>query len=124
MISDKKLTYFSLAISIIGFLAMVSITLGIEPRQVAVSEITSETIGQEIITQGMIGSYFTNEGNVFIELKNRTSMKIVMFSREAGKQPWVYDLRKGDLIAVQGKVQVYKNELEIIANKISAISLP
>ncbi|MBI2233374.1 MAG: OB-fold nucleic acid binding domain-containing protein [Candidatus Aenigmarchaeota archaeon] len=123
MISDKKLIYISLIISMVGFLSMVAITMAIEPRYVSVSQITSEMTGQEITTRGIIDSYFTNEGNVFITLKNRTSVKVVMFSREAGKQPWVYDLRKGDSIAVEGKVQIYKNELEIVADKITAISL-
>lgn len=124
MISDKKLIYISLIISVVGFLSMVAITVGIEPKYVPVSHVTSEMTGQEIITQGTIDSYFTNEGNVFIELKNRTSIKVVMFSREANNQPWIYDLRKGDSIAVEGKVQIYKNELEIVADKITAISLP
>lgn len=123
MISDKRLIYLSLAVSVAGLISLAALTITIEPKRVKISEITSETIGQETVAEGLIGSYFAKDGHVFITLEDKASIKVVMFLREAEKQPWVYDLRKGDAIEVTGRVQLYKNELEIVASSIRVSKL-
>lgn len=111
----------SLAMAVAGLVALFIITLSIEPREITVSEISSELSGQVVVASGTISSYFSKEGNVFITLEDGASIKVVMFSRDAQKQPWVYDLRKGDSISVQGRVQLYKNELEIVAESVKVV---
>lgn len=118
MISDKSLFRVSLAVAAAGLLALVAITLVIEPKEMKIRDITGSAAGQSVSVKGVVDSYLTKDGNVFITLNDSAAIKIVVFSREAAKQPWVYDLKKGDIISAAGKVQVYRNELEIVAEKI------
>lgn len=112
----------SLAVAAAGLVFLFLITISIEPMQAKISEVSSDLVGRDIVVKGKIDSYFTKEGNVFITLEEGAKIKVVMFSREAQKQPWVYDLQKGDSVFVEGRVQLYKNELEIVANTIKVFN--
>lgn len=114
-ISDKKLTYISLLVSVAGLIMLVVITTGIEPKEIAISQISSELSGQDVDVRGIVISVFSENGNIHLVLGDSAKIRVVMFSSDAGKQPWVYDIQKGDRISVIGKVQIYRNELEILA---------
>ena len=72
-----------------------------------------------MILNGTIASVNENNGNVFIGLQDGTGdIPVVMFERTARNQQ-VYELEKNDEIIVKGQVNIYKSELEIIANSIT-----
>ena len=121
MISDKSLFRLSLCAAAAGLFALVAVAILIEPKHVAIAEITESDAGGLVVVRGEISSYSSKDENVFITLNDSAAIRIVLFSREAGKQPWVYDLKKRDAISVQGRVQVYRGELEIVAEKITKI---
>lgn len=121
MISDRNLAAVSLAVAAAGLISLLIITLAIEPKEVAIKDISGGMTGQQVVVRGNIASYRAADGNVFITLKDGEGIKVVMFSREAQKQPWVYGLKKGDYVSAHGRVQLYKNELEIVAETIKAM---
>lgn len=119
-ISDKKLTYISLLVSVAGLIMLVLITTSIEPKEIAISQISGELSGQDVDVRGIVISVFSENGNIHLMLGDSAKIRVVMFSSDAEKQPWVYDIQKGDRISVIGKVQIYRNELEILAKTMKA----
>lgn len=118
MISDEKLARISLAAAIAGLvLLFIAVSLA-QPENVAISQITNSYSGRNVIVDGTVKSYSTSEGNIFIKLEDGTgNITAVMFERAARGQT-IPLLQKGDNATVQGQVNVYKNEPEIIASSI------
>lgn len=118
MISDSRLMKLSLAVSVIGIVVLFFIVQLTEPLVVKITEINEAMNGQNIITNGTVSSFFTKDGNVFFTLSDNGEIKVVMFKRDAEKIENSYELKNGDKIRVSGKVSIYSDELEIIAERI------
>ena len=116
--NDKKLTVYSLVVALVGLTMLAFLVLTLQPKELKISEIDDRLSGTEVVVKGTITSFSSKDGNVFLTLDDGEKISVVMFSREAGKQSFVYDLQEGDFISVEGEVQLYKNELEIVAAKI------
>lgn len=118
MISDEKLAKLSLVLAAAGIVSIyLSIAL-IGPQETAIGEIDTTDIGKQVSVAGTVNSFNTKDGNIFITLGDGTgNITIVMFERTARGQR--IELNEHDYIEVEGQVNVYKNELEIIANSIS-----
>ncbi len=120
MISDSQLMKLSFAIAVIGVLSLFVIVQLIEPLSVRIGEINEGMSGQLIMTEGTVSSLSTVNGNVFLTLSDNGEIKVVIFSKDAGKNN-AYELKNNDKIRIEGRVSIYENELEIIAEKIEKI---
>ncbi len=118
MISDKKLMQLSLATAVIGIIALYVLVSVVQPKAAAIAGL-KDMAGQNVLVSGVVTGYMESKGTVFITLENNSSIKVVMFANDAEKYPDVYKIKEGDNATVKGKVQYYKNELEIIAKHIS-----
>lgn len=121
MISDAQLMRVSLIISVIGIIALFLIVQFIEPAKVRVSEIDDSMNGQIIATEGMIKEMTKMGGNFFITLYDEKDIAVVMFKIQAEKNDFVYQMKNGDWIRVEGKVAIYRGDLEIIAENIKKL---
>lgn len=122
MISDTKLKKISLAVAIIGVGMIYAVTLLIGHQEMQIRAITEDDVGRRVAVNGTVETYRSSEGNVFIKLNDGTgNITVVMFERTARNQQDIYNLKKGDKITVEGQVNVYKNELEIISNSITKV---
>ena len=92
----------------------------IETLFVRIGDINEAMSGQIIITEGMVTSLSTKDGNVFLTLSGNGTIDVVIFSKDAGKNN-AYKLKINDKIRIGGRVSIYENELEIIAEKIEKI---
>lgn len=120
MISDQKLTKISLFTALIGIVMIYVVTVFVGPQNMSIKDIKESDVGKQVTLNGTVFSMSENNGNVFIDLQDSTgNITVVMFERTARGQKNVYTLKNDDKIIVEGQVNVYKNELEIIANKIS-----
>lgn len=119
MISDKNLGKLSLLAAIIGIVMIYVATIIAGPLAMKIGDITDRDAGKNVVVNGTVTSYNVNNGNIFIRLSDDTgNITVVMFEREARGQP---KLNSDDIIVVEGQVNIYKSELEIIAKSIRVI---
>lgn len=119
MIDDENLKRISLILAVIGIIMIYVVTLFIEPQQVSIKDLTENDVGKNVVVNGTIISYSINNENIFIKLTDGTgNITVVMFERTARGQ-LVYDMKEGGFVSVAGKVNIYKSELEIVANSIN-----
>jgi len=121
MISDSQLMKLSLAIAVIGIIILFFIVQLTELLVVRITEINEAMSGQNIITEGKVSSFSTKEGHIFLTLSDEREIKIVMFKDRAEENEIAYELKNDDKIRVEGKVSIYRDELEVIAEKIERI---
>lgn len=118
MINDSKIKKISLVITVIG-LVMIYAASTYTTNVMQIKDITRSSQGQIIGINGTVTSFSTTNGNIFMNVDDGSgNMTVVMFERTARNQD-IYKLKEGDNIEVHGQVNVYKNELEIIANSVS-----
>jgi len=122
MISDSSLQKVSLILAITGIIALLLISQGIEPRSVAIGDITSNLIGYQVSASGYVKDFYWHDGHFFATLsENREQIKIVMFERDAKKFPALSNVSKNSNLLVMGSVNEYEGELEIVAKEIKII---
>ncbi len=110
---DETLLKLSIFASVIGILLIVFITQTMEVKAVKISDIKKSMSGDKIITYGYVNSVYEKSGNMFINIAdNASEILVVAFKNH-------FNIKKGDYIKVKGKVNIYKNRLEIIADSIN-----
>ena len=103
----------------LGLVVLFFVTLYIKPLEVHTTDITKDMISHEVIISGSVKSYYNKDGTIFIVLEDKfDEIDVVLFENTAKRLPVAHQLKKGDNITVQGKLDEYKGELEIIANNI------
>lgn len=118
MMSDSQLIKISFLIALIGLACLFALYVVLEPEHLTIKDITLSNIGHEVVVTGSISSIAVNNDHVFITLSdNSSSIKVVVFANTAKNHPEIYNLTSG-VLTIQGKVDNYKGELEIVANKI------
>lgn len=111
MISDKTLMRISLAVAATGIAALYVLVVVTEPVKAQISELKP---GQNVLVSGVVSDYRESNGNIFFTLENSSTIKVVMFAPDA-RTP---QIKNNDSITVSGKVQYYRNYLELIARRI------
>ncbi len=125
MITDEQIRKVALVMAIVGVAGIVVISQYTGPEKLKANAVTEGKIGRLVEISGMIASYFSKDGHVFIDLQDETGLvQIVMFERTARGQKGVYELKKGDDVTVTGKVLLYKSEIEVQADKIEIVQPP
>jgi exonuclease VII large subunit len=125
--NENQLLRISFVGTITGLIFLYFIVSQVAYDHVKIDEITGNTIGRMIETEGIVsGLYFHKNGHVFFDLaagddKVRTviwenivdelSLKGVDFSK----------MKNGVKLSIKGSVELYKGELEIIAKSIKFI---
>ena len=88
------------------------------PETVKIGSINDDYIGHIVSIPGEIEKIKINDGTVFINLVDSTgNIDVVVFENTA-KGEKINGLEKGQNITVIGKVEFYKNGLEIVASSI------
>jgi exonuclease VII large subunit len=120
MISDSQLIRLSFAIAVAGVVVLFFVVQLTEPLAVRIVEINEAMSGQSVITNGTVSSLSIKDGNIFFTLSDEEAIKVVIFKKDAEKNE-AYQLENGDKIRVEGKVSIYRDELEIVVEKIENI---
>lgn len=121
MLSERSLYRISFFLAIAGIVAVFLVSSGIEPQEIRISKITGDFLGRTVSVSGIIGDkpYWHEDGHLFFTLSDGPwEMKVVFFESAAKKLPGLKNLSKGMNVTVTGKVNEYKNELEIVGNEI------
>lgn len=116
--NEEGVIKFSLIISIIGIIIIYVMALVIEPPLVKISELTNEMSGEHVKVCGKINSKYTSEkGTFFSKIKDEKELSVVFF-KENAEGLNAYDLENGEEVCIEGNIEIYKNELEIIGSKL------
>jgi exonuclease VII large subunit len=114
MPSDKMLMYMSLSLTIIGLTALSIIAYTSEPPYMPVSSISDALVGRVVLVRGVV-SNISVSNNLFFTLSDSSgSIHVVSFSK-------IYNISESSPAEVIGKVSLYKEKYEIVAEKIKAI---
>ncbi|MBI2172748.1 MAG: hypothetical protein HYT73_00870 [Candidatus Aenigmarchaeota archaeon] len=111
MMEDRMIKIISLSLAVIGIAGLAIISVQNDYSPTKIYEISDEMIGKNIIVNGTVLSSRISDGNSFMYIEDLGTIKIVMFNAKIRA-----DI--GDKATVYGRVNVYKNELEIVAEKI------
>ncbi len=118
MISDRKLIRISLLVAVIGIACIYLVTFFIGPESRTIASITENDAGKHIIVNATVLEKRVKDGNVFLDLGDGTgNITAVMFERTA-RGTDIYAVKEGDDILINGQINIYKDELEIIANSV------
>jgi len=113
---EKNILIISILISILGIILLLLISLTFQPKQIKIKQINSEMLNQKVKVSGKV-----------ISLKNYDNFQLITLNDSSGKITIInnnpINLTKNQNIIVQGKVEEYKNQLEINAIKINVLSL-
>ena len=121
MISDKNLKVLSFCISLVGIIIIYIVSVLTGQIFVEIGTVTESDIGKYVAINGTITSLSTNNGNVFIEINDNTgNITAVIFERTA-RTVDIYNFKEGDTVFVEGQINIYKGELEIVANSIKLV---
>lgn len=118
MISDKQLTRVSLTITILGIISLFIFSMFSNYRKVEISSIDYNLLGQKIQIFGIVDNDPKLSKNTLLFVvsdENNRKINAVMFNVKE------IPIKKGDKILIFGEVAEYKNELEIIVNKIEIL---
>ena len=118
MISDKKISLISLIITLIGIFFLFIFSYFVEYKELEISSIDYSSIGMNVKVVGYVKNEPILKNNVLlfsISDKSNKSINVVMFDVKQ------FNISKDDLVLVIGKIEEYKNELEIVAKSIKKI---
>ena len=112
---DKKLTKLSLILSLVGLILIYYITTVIEVKAFAISDIDKSMIDRDVKVSGEIANVIKTDKVLILLVKDESSsISVVSFDPEE-----IPKIKEGQFIEVTGKVALYKNKLEIIADSIN-----
>ncbi len=115
MLTEKHIAVASLLLAIVGTGLLFLFNQAIEPREVRIEEIGRGLVGERVSVVGKVNWAMERENFVLFTLDDGAKIKAIKFN--PSKEEKVI-ARKDSFVLVTGKVQLYKNELEIVAEEI------
>ena len=108
----------SIVIAVVGIIALFFIT---QYNSETITKIKDLKTGQTSKITGMITSvYVSTDDHVFLKVADNTG-EISVIAFKSSNIDTAYDLENGDQVSVLGRVDEYKDKLEIIAKEISKV---
>lgn len=102
----------ALCLSLIGMFLLIMIVQFSEPQQTKVI-LVGDNIGKQVLISGEVTRATQKEDASFLTITDKTaSIKVVAFGP-------VEKLEKGTFVEVVGRVEIYEDELEIVAEQIT-----
>lgn len=106
----------SIVIAVVGVLGLYFFTS--MPQKISDIREMPEYLGERITVRGNVEKYYVSkDGHVFFDIRDDSGIAKSVVFRNSNIEA-AYTMKEGDKITVVGKVQEYKNDLEIIVSKI------
>ena len=112
---QEKIALIALLASIAGILFLLAMAQSIKPTEMKIQEVGFEEEGLLVKLNARIEEFSQRQGIAFMQLYDGTG-KIKAIAFKAEKFP---ELGKGMLAGFEGKIQVYKGELELVVEKVN-----
>jgi exonuclease VII large subunit len=113
---DKKFLFISLMLSLIGLFALVLIATFSAPPVMQIEDLEN-SIGKVVAIKADVAGISYKPDVVFLNLGDSSGEIKAVFFGDPG-----FDLIRGDEVAVKGKVQVYRGDLEIVIQELRCLS--
>ncbi|MEM5801899.1 MAG: OB-fold nucleic acid binding domain-containing protein [Candidatus Aenigmatarchaeota archaeon] len=128
VLSRKKLILISSLASVLGLLLIYAASIFSQPKEISLEEISSELIGKTISTSGyIISKRVSPDGHIFLTIsQNKAKIQVPLFAnflekmREENRNT---NFKVGQKIFVEGIVDEYKGQLQIIPRKVSDVRI-
>lgn len=106
----KKLNfgYFVIIISIIGIIILYLISTQTKPKEISISEVENYE-GKYVIVEGVVTDVYTMKTKSKLYTIREDNSTVLVFVEKISK-----DIEIGDKIKVEGKVQKYQDDFEIV----------
>ncbi|MFH1391362.1 MAG: hypothetical protein ABIH20_03570 [Candidatus Diapherotrites archaeon] len=111
-----KTKIIGLGLALLGILVLAMVLP--EEKNLRVTEIKQEHIGENVKIIGIIKELKIRNGNVFFYLENEGRIKSVYFQP---KTEQMLLLKENETVKATAKISLYKNELELIVEKVERI---
>ncbi len=115
MLGEKHLAISSLACAAFGITMLFLLNEAIEPRELSVREINESLVGERVSVAGRVDWALEKDNFILFTLNDGAKIKAIKFSPSWEERGLA---GKGSYVTVVGKVQLYKNEIEIVAEEI------
>ncbi|MDI6798857.1 MAG: OB-fold nucleic acid binding domain-containing protein [Candidatus Aenigmarchaeota archaeon] len=109
----------------LGLILIYLAASNIQPREVRLSEITSELIGRTVTTSGkIIYKSFHPAGHIFLTVSDgKGKLQVPLFAGFVNKLDDADDFKKGIKIEVTGLVEEYRGSLQVVPRKVGDIKI-
>jgi len=111
------LTKLCIISSIIGIILLIVISNKLDIPTSTISSISKESINKQIKVKGTVKNIIDKENLIMLNLKDKSSqIKVVLFNTN---KP---NIKKNSFVEISGKVSLYEDEFEIIADSVKIIN--
>ena len=112
MLQQEKISRIALCVSVTGLALLFAFAEGFEPRTAKIREINESLLGWHVKLNAKVASSYQKDSTLFMQLYDGTGkIKAVLFKPSREQQALI---GKNMFASFEGKVQFYRNELEII----------
>ena len=120
---DGKIAVAALLLALAGIAFLFLLAKSIEPQKTDLQSLSEEHVGKAVEVFGNVVKTSESKGNVFLTICQKSAcVKAVVFEREASKMSFPPSLlEKGESVVIEGTVQEYKGELEVIVSSLERV---
>lgn len=118
MLREYWLNRVALACGIAGAIILFYYSLLVTPEAVSISEINEEMLGDRVEVEARVEWRFEKNSVLMFTLDDGNKIKAVRFSPNAVER---FAVQKNAFLKVVGRVQKYRGELEIIAERVELL---
>ncbi len=113
---EKTLLKVALLTSLVGILILLFILEKIDLSSSNIANITKDNLDEKIKIKAEVTKVTETPGLYILDVKDFTgSIKVVVFKDEP------LEIKQGDILEIEGQVTSYKDQVEIIAKKITVL---
>jgi DNA/RNA endonuclease YhcR with UshA esterase domain len=113
---ERTLLIVALVWSLIGLFILLVLASFSQPPQLNISQL-NDKIGKVVVLNADVASVGYNKDTAFLMLNDSTGeISAVFFGSPK------YEIIVGDKVAIKGKVQLYKGEIEIVVQELSCLT--
>ncbi len=113
--NEKTLLKIALIITILGLVFLVILSQLIKVGESPIAKITKEALEEDVKLTGKITKMSETNNTIFLQIQSQDSISVIVFRDET------VDLRQNDVVEIEGTVEDYQGNLEIVANKIRVV---
>jgi len=116
MMQEYRLLAIALIWSVAGLMILLLLAIYAEPQQLQIAGLETE-IGKIVAVTAEVESVSYKEDTFFMTLSDNTGkIKTVFFGNPSS------EIIRGDSVAVKGKIQLYRGNLEIVIQELRCLS--
>ena len=119
LVTPQTIRITAIALSLIGLVATLAFSVLFEPQEISLKEIDAGFEGKAVKSKGFVRSSFKIQNTLITELFDGKKFKAVKFNPTWEEQE---ALGKNSFVEVEGKVQKYNGELEIVIARVRKIA--